>query len=486
MNKYGIPILNKLNGIYSFIYENNGKIFIVRDPFGVKHLYYTFIDKDIIVGSKIKTIFNFTNKRVINDDGLKELIGMGPSHSLGKTIYKDIYEVKPGNYIIYSKNEFEIIEYYKLPVYEYYDSYENTVLRVKNTLDKTIKSQMTNNNDICCLLSGGLDSSIISKVISDNQECLDTYSIIYTNSKFVSNEYEKSLDSEYTNIVSSYIYSHQNDIYINDEQIIDLLKDVVKLKDGPTMTDIDSSLLYLCQNISENHKICMSGECADEIFGGYPWFNTLKEYDTFPWMNIELKESLLNEKYRKRLNLSEYVKKEFNDAMQSAPVINEDDYHRKLTYINMKYFMLNLLDRSERISSGSGIEIRVPFCDKEVIELLYNVPYEYKRKDGINKKLLRDAYNSELPKEIISRKKSPYPKNNSSKYDEMVKDLVKEVLKDKESVLYKIFDINKINELIDMEEIEPWYGQLMRKTALLAYLYQIDYWFKEYNMRLEE
>ena len=148
--------------------------------------------------------------------------------------------------------------------------------------------------------------------------------------------------------------------------------------------------------------------------------------------------------------------------------------------------MLNLLDRKDRLSSGSSIEVRVPFCDKELVELLYNVPYSFKCKDGIEKKLLRDAYKDELPLEVINRKKSPYPKSNSSNYDKIVKSLVEKVLMDKESIIQKIFDINRIKELINMEEIEPWYGQLMRKTALLAYIYQIDYWFKEYKMRLEE
>lgn len=487
LNKYGESILEKLNGIFSFVYANKDEVLIVRDMFGIKPLYYTFINNDIMAASEIKALLEYIDSRVISEEGLKELIGMGPSHSLGKTIYKGIYELKPGNLIRFNKDRYEMKEYYKLPVFEYNYTYEETVLMVRSILNKAIKNQMIADVDLCCFLSGGLDSSIVSKVVSDNQECLDTYSINYLDSNFISNEFEKSLDSDFTNIVSSYIYSHQNDIYINDDELVEYLKETVKLKDGPNMTDIDSSLFHICRAISEKYKLAMSGECADELFAGYPWFKE-QEIKCFPWMNdINLRESILNEEYKKKLNIKDYVLNEYNNAINDAPVLYEKDNHRRLTYLNIKYFMLNLLDRKDRISSGTGLEVRVPFCDKELVELLYNVPYEYKCKDGIEKNLLRDAYRFELPSEIINRKKSPYPKSNSTKYDKKVKELVLEVLKDKESILYKIFDIKKIYELIERkEDISPWYGQLMRKTALLGYLYQIDYWFKEYKMRLEE
>ena len=484
--KYGESILNKINGIFSFVYTNKDDVLIVRDMFGIKPLYYTYINNDIFVASEIKAILSYTNNRVIDSDGLKELIGMGPSHSLGKTIYKGIYELKPGHLIKINKEKKEIKEYYKLPVYKYEESYEDTVLKVKTLIDKVIKRQMVADVDVCCFLSGGLDSSIVSKMVSDNQDCLDTYSIIYKDSSFKENEFEKSLDSEFTNIVSSYIYSHQNDVYITDDELINHLHKTVKIKDGPNMTDIDSSLYHICDVISDKHKLAMSGECADELFGGYPWYKN--DFNTFPWMkDLSLKDSLLNDKYRKKLKIKEYVKEEYDKAILEAPVLDNNDNHRILTYLNIKYFMLSLLDRKDRISSSVGLEVRVPFCDRELVEFLYNVPYEYKCKDGIEKKLLRDAYKNDLPLEIIERKKSPYPKSNSNKYDEMIKNLLIKVLEDKDSILYEIFDIDKLYELINSEEeISPWYGQLMRKTALLTYLYQIDYWFKEYEMRLEE
>ncbi len=150
--------------------------------------------------------------------------------------------------------------------------------------------------------------------------------------------------------------------------------------------------------------------------------------------------------------------------------------------------MTNLLDRKDRMTMGASLEVRVPFCDKDLVEFLYNVPYKYKYRNKTEKKLLRDAYDGVVIDDVVHRKKSPYPKSNSKKYHEMVKTLLSKCLEDKNSVLYKIFNVDKIKDIMESsDELDvPWYGQLMRKTSLLAYLYQIDYWYKKYNIRIED
>ena len=479
----------QLDQAFSLVFVVDDEVLLVRDIFGIKPLYYSFYDNDIIVSTEIKSILEYTNNRIIDDEGLSELIGMGPSHSLGKTIYKGIYELKPGNYLKFNKKGYEFKEYYKLPVYEHKLSYLNTCKLIRKIVDESVKDKIKGKK-VSSLLSGGLDSTVISSILADNCDCLDTYSINYLNQEFKETKYEKSLDSDYTDLVSAYISSHHNNIYIDEKKIVDYLNRTVKLKDGPNMTDIDSSLLYLLENVNLNHELTFSGECSDELFGGYPWFKE-SNFENFPWIrNLELKQNLLNSKYKERINLKEYVKKEYNKAINEAPISNINkiiDDERKLNYINIKYFMLNLIDRNNYISKGTNIEIMAPFCDKTLVELLYNVPLSYKSKDGINKKLLIDSYSDILPIEVINRKKSPFPKSNSIIYKKMIKELLVDTLKDKNSVLYKIFDIDKLNELIEDEsEIEPFYGQLMGKTSFFAYLYQIDYWFKEYKMRLED
>lgn len=491
--KYNESILKELNGIFSFVYTNMDEVIIARDMFGVKPLYYTMYRNDIIVSSEIKSILKYTNKRIVNKEGLCELLGMGPSHSQGKTLFKDIYELKPGHYLKFKRgSKPEDYTYYQLQPKEFNLTYSETKKRVRYLLDRAIKRQMISDVDLSCFLSGGLDSSIISTIIALNKDKLDTYSISYENSKFIENEFEHSKDSDYTHLVSEAINSNQNDVEISNKALIEGLRTAVLLRDGPGMTDIDSSMYYLASNISRQHKLSLSGECADEVFGGYPWFYEKTKLKSFPWIrNLDFKESILNDKYRNKLKLKDYVTNEYIKAIKEAPILEADNQttirQRQLSYINIKYFMTNLLDRKDRLTMGASLEVRVPFCDKELVDFLYNVPFKYKYRSKIEKKLLRDAYRNTVIDEVIDRKKSPYPKSNSAEYHNEVVKLLEYSLEDKNSILYEIFNIEKIKEIMYSDEALDfcWYGQLMRKTAFLAYLYQIDYWFKAYKIKLE-
>lgn len=494
MIKYKDQVLKDLNGIFAFVYTHNDDVYIVRDMFGVKPLYYTVFEKDIIVSSELKSILAYTDKRIVTKEGLCELLGMGPSHSQSKTVFKDIYEVRPGHFLKFSKNKnIEDYTYYQLEAKEFKLSYNETVEKVRKLLDDAIERQMISDVDLSTFLSGGLDSSIISTIVAKKKETLDTYSISYENSEFKENAFERSKDSDFTHLVSDSIGSNQHDIVIDNKSLVEGLRRAVEIRDIPGMTDIDSSMYFLACNISQKHKVGLSGECADEIFGGYPWFyEKNKKLTTFPWIrNLDYKEKLLNDKYRNILHLKEYVLSEFDKAIKETPILNTDSKttirQRQLSYINIKYFMTNLLDRKDRLTMAASLEVRVPFCDKNLVEFLYNVPFKYKYRSKVEKKLLRDAYKGTVIDEVINRKKSPYPKSNSTEYHQEVVRLLEEVLKDKNSILYEIFDINKIKEIMESnEELEvPWYGQLMRKTAFLAYLYQIDYWFKTYKIKLE-
>lgn len=494
MMKYKENILPDLNGIFAFVYTHLDEVWIVRDMFGVKPLYYTFYNEDIIVSSEIKSILEYTDKRIVDKEGLCELLGMGPSHSQAKTVFKNIYELRPGHYLKFKKGvPIEEHIYYQLEAKEFKLNYEETKKKVRFLLDRAIQRQMISDVDLSTFLSGGLDSSIISTIVARNKESLDTYSIAYENSEFKENAFERSRDSDFTHLVSDAIKSIQHDVVIDNKSLVEGLRQAVEIRDVPGMTDIDSSMFFLAKAIKQKHRLGLSGECADEVFGGYPWFYEKKrKLTTFPWIrNLDYKESLLNPKYRKLLNLKKYVMDEFDMAIKETPILKTDSKttirERQLSYINIKYFMTNLLDRKDRLTMAASIEVRVPFCDKDLVDFLYNVPFKYKYRSKVEKKLLRDAYRGTVIDEVIDRKKSPYPKSNSTEYHNEVVKLLNEVLEDKSSILYEIFDIKKIKEILNStEELEvPWYGQLMRKTAFLAYLYQIDYWFKTYKIKLE-
>lgn len=493
---FDTTILKELNGIFSFVYTKDDRVLIVRDMFGVKPLFYTMIGQDIMVSSEIKSLLSYRKQAVVDREGLCELLGMGPSHSEGKTIYKGIYEVKPGHYLTFDQeNGLKDHCYYQLTARPFHLSYDETVQEVRRLLDRSIKRQMISDVGVSCFLSGGLDSSIISTIVAKNKDHLDTYSIDYEDNRkdFVPNQFEVTSDRDFTKKVSEAIGSNQHDILIDNQTLVDGLKQAVLFKDAPGMTDIDSSMYYLAQQIAKTHKVSLSGECADEIFGGYPWFyKKEKRMTSFPWIrNLDDRENFLQPKWKEKLHLKEYVQQEYTKALNETPVLPTDTKttvrQRQLSYINMRYFMTNLLDRKDRMTMGASLEVRVPFCDKDLVDFLYNVPFQYKYRSKVEKKLLRDAYEGTVIKEVVDRKKSPYPKSNSKKYHQMVVGLLEEVLKNQDSILYRLFDITKIRHLMDTDQelSVPWYGQLMRKTAFLAYLYQIDYWYRTYHIEIE-
>lgn len=498
LDKEGMNSLSKLNGIYGFVFIDNDIVYAVRDPFGVKPVFYSIDNGDLIVSSEIKAILKLKGEAVVDSEGLKEILAMGPSHSIGKTIYKGIYELPPGCYLKYDKNNYEIIQYYTIPTYKNNLSYNEAVNKTNELLTNAIKNQMISDVDIACFLSGGLDSSIISTIVSKNKEKLDCYTIDYEDNKkdFIPNEFEKSRDYDYALKVSNSINANLHTALIDNETLINNLKRAVICKDGPGMTDIDSSMIYISEEISKKYKVALSGECADELFAGYSWFYSKeKEKKGFPWIrNLKDREVLLNPKWRKKLNLCEYALNEYENAIKEAPINELDNNfekkHRQMTYLNIRYFMANLLDRKDRMTMGAvpPIEARVPFCDKNLVEFLYNLPFKYKYRYKTEKKLLRDAYKGIVIDDVINRKKSPYPKSNSLVYEAKIKELLLKTLEDKNSILYELFDIEKIMKLLNSkEELKtPWYGQLMRKTSFFAYLYQIDYWYRKYNIRIEE
>ena len=494
---YKEKVLDILEGIYVFVIYDGNKLFIGRDRLGVKPLFYAKVNNNLIFASEIKAILKSDLiKPIINKKSLQELLGLGPSRIPGSGVFKDIYELRPAHYLIYKKNKIKIKRYWNVSNKAFNDTFEETKNKIRNLLDESIKKQMVSDVDIATLLSGGLDSSIITSIISrEMTNKLTSYSLDYEDNYkyFVKNEYQVSEDNYYINLMSDNFNIDHKPIIINQKDLANSLKEAVKARDLPGMADIDSSLYLFSKEISKKHKVILSGECADEIFGGYPWFykEELFNKKTFPWMNsLDNRNDLLNDKFKRKLKLDKFVFKEYKKNLKEVPKMSnkKEQKYRNLFYLNMTFFMTNLLDRKDRMTMYTSIEARVPFADHKLIEYLWNVPWEYKYYNNQEKGLLREAYKDLLPEEIIKRKKNPFPKTHNPIYTDLVCNLLNESLKDKDSILYKIFDINKIKELIKTKGDSfkvPWFGQLMTGPQLIAYLYQFNIWAKEYEVILD-
>lgn len=494
---YKEKIVEKLEGIFAFAIYDGKDLFLARDRLGVKPLFYTQIDGNFLFASEIKALLkNDLVQPIIDKESLQELLGLGPSKIPGSGIFKGIKELMAAHYLTYKAGIIDIKRYWNVKDKKFDDTFEVCSTKVRRMFMDSIKRQMVSDVGISTFLSGGLDSSIITAVVSNElkkqNQVLDTYSIDYEDNDkyFKANKFQVSKDKKFIDIMKNAFKTNHTYEVISQRKLAKTLKESVIARDYPGMADIDSSLFWFSKQIRKEHKVILSGECADEIFGGYPWFyrKEIRERENFPWIDsLDERISLIKKDLAQKLDLKNFVKEKCELTLSEINV-SDDENLKKLFYLNMTWFMPTLLDRKDRMTMRASLEARVPFADTKLIEYLWNVPWEYKYRNNQEKGLLRHAFKNILPKEIIDRKKNPYPKTHNPKYTKIMIKLLKKRLKNKKSVLYKIFDYDKLMNLIETggESFKtPWFGQLMTGPELLAYLYQFDIWAVKYKIILD-
>lgn len=503
--EYGTTIFNKFNGIFSFAIWNDSKkeLTLVRDHFGIKPLYYSIIDNTIIFSSEIKSILKYPGFQVaIDAEGISELFGIGPAHTPGTCVFKNIFEIKPAHFGIFNAYGFKSYRYWKMETKEHKDDFETTCTKIHNLLDDSIKRQLVSDVPLCAMLSGGLDSSIIVAYASNyfkknNLPPLKTLSIDYVDNdkNFVKSDFQPNSDNYYINIMQKTFNTNHTNIIIDTPELADALKDAMIARDFPGMADVDSSLLLFCKHIKNHATVALSGECSDEIFAGYPWFfreDALKS-GTFPWsIAINERQKLLNENLRSKINLKDYIYFRYNESISEIEFSYSDSEETKekriISYLTINWFMQTLLDRSDRMSMYNGLELRVPFCDYRLVEYMWNVPWEMKALNGREKGLLRYVVKDLLPEEIVNRKKSPYPKTHNPTYLKAVKQMLTQITNNPNAPINNLLDKKYILDILNTDGkafARPWFGQLMTGPQLMAYLCQVNMWLEIYNPKIE-
>ncbi len=502
---YGNDVVKHLNGIFAFAIWNSYKqeLFLARDHFGVKPLYYTIFDNTLIFSSEIKAIFEYPGiERKIDKQGISELFGIGPAHTPGTSVFKDIYEIKPAHYAIYNKSGLHIQRYWKLETKEHTDNFEQTCEKVNFLLDDAIKRQLVSDVPLCVMLSGGLDSSIIVAYASNyckrnGLPPLDTFSVDYVDNdkNFVKSDFQPNSDNYYIDIMRKKFKTNHHTVVIDTPELAEALEDAMIARDYPGMADVDSSFLLFCKNIKKEATVCLSGECSDEIFAGYPWFfreDALKS-NTFPWsIALSERQEILNPNISSKVDLKSYIDFRYNESLSEIDFLSTDSEEtyekRKITYLTMNWFMQTLLDRSDRTSMYSGLELRVPFCDYRLVEYLWNIPWEIKALNGREKGLLRYVVKDLLPSQIVDRKKSPYPKTHNPTYLRRVKEMLTDIMNKKDAPINNLLNRNYILDILQTDGkafSRPWFGQLMTGPQLMAYLCQVNMWLEKYQPKID-
>ncbi len=496
--QWGEKCLEEVNGIFAFgVWEHHSKrLFLARDRIGVKPLFYALYQGGILFASEIKTILSYPGMDAkLDAQGAAEILLLGPGRMPGSGVFRNVFELEPGCFGTFAEGKWKWKRYWYLKDRTHEESFEDTADHVRNLLTDAIKRQMVSDVPIGCFLSGGLDSSLIASVcageLKKRGQRLPTFSLDYENNQkfFVPGKFQPNTDSDFIPIMEDVLRADSHRTVLTPEDLVGALEDATIARDLPGMADVDFSLLAFCKDIRKTVKVALSGECADEIFGGYPWYRDpeVRARSGFPWaQNTVLRGKFLSPEIRAEIDPEAFVWQAYSDTIRQCDILPGtlpgERRMKEMINLNHRWFMQTLLDRKDRMSMYSGLEVRVPFCDWRIAEYMYAVPWSYKDHNGYEKGLLRYAMRGFLPEEILWRKKSPYPKTHDPRYEILVSQLLREMLDDPSATIFQIVEREALSALLTEETVWPWYGQLMKKPQTIAYMLQINFWLKHYKI----
>ncbi len=496
---YGCDFVKKLNGIFAFaLYDEHlDRLLLARDHLGVKPLFYQQTEDSFVFGSEPKALFAYGIRPQLNEESWCEILGLGPARTPGCGVFAGMKEVLPGHFITLSPTGLSDCCYWQLTAQPHTDTYEQTVEKVSYLVTDSVRRQMVSDVPICTFLSGGLDSSLVSAICSqklaETNRQLKTFSFDFAGNQenFKANAFQSSQDRPFVDIMVSHLGSDHTYLECDNKHQANGLFDAVTARDLPCMADVESSLLYFCSQVSKTHRVTLTGECADEIFGGYPWFHRddMMKRNHFPWSyDMEPRTLLLQEDFLREHHIEEYARNAYETSLKETPALEGETpgeaRRREIAWLSVRWFMATLLNRMDRTSMHCGLEARVPFADYRILQYVYNIPWDMKSREGQTKSLLIEVGKKFLPPEVLFRKKSPYPKTYDTGYEKLLAGRLRRVLNQRHSPLLRIVDKKKVLRFLDSPKDygKPWYGQLMAGPQMMAYLLQIDYWMERYRL----
>lgn len=498
--EWGEKCVLLLNGIFAFAIWDKAsqRLFIARDRMGVKPFFYYVKDNMFLFGSEIKALLAHPSvDAIIDTTSVAEIMLIGPGRTPGYGVFKDIKELEAGCCGNFTQAGLSVYKYWRVEDGEHTHSFKETVENVRYLVTDAIEKQLVSDVPVCTFLSGGLDSSIISALsreyLKNKGQLLHTFSVDYIDNDkyFKPSKFQPNSDDYYINCMSNFLGVEHHKIEIGTTELVDALFSAVEARDLPGMADVDASLLLFCKKVKEHATVALSGECADEIFGGYPWYRdeSIRNTEGFPWsQSTQYRSGFIKDDFDNQINPERFVSERYQSTINETSKIQGlstlESRMKEMTNLNLQWFMQTLLDRKDRMAMFNGLEVRVPFCDHRIVEYLYKVPWEMKNYEGREKGILRKAMEGILPKEVLWRKKSPYPKTHHPQYLKQISLILEEIISDSTAPLLNIAKKTELQKLLHTSREIPWYGQLMTTPQTIAYFIQINYWLEKYRIKL--
>jgi asparagine synthase (glutamine-hydrolysing) len=500
---FGPEAVERLDGIFAFaVWDGReGRVFLARDRLGVKPLFYATPRPGwLLFASEIKALLAHPAVPAeVDREGLAEVFGLGPARTPGHGVFRGVRELRAGWRAVFDRRGLRLAPYWRLRSRPHRHGAAETAARVRSLLEGAVERQLVSDVPVASLLSGGVDSSAVTAIAArrwseEGRGPLRTFSVDFVglDRDFEATPYYADTDAPWVARMAAWLGTDHRRVVLDTAEQVDALEAAVAARDLPGMADIDASLLLFCREIKRGATVALSGEGADEIFGGYPWchWEDAVAAETFPWSrSVADRARILAPDLRAALDLEGYVANRYAEALAEVPHLPgeapRDRRLREILYLNVTRFLGTLLDRKDRMSMASGLEVRVPFCDHHLVEYVWNIPWEMKNLHGQPKGILRRALAGLLPPDVLARRKTPYPKTASPGYLRAVQELLLAVLEAPDSPLAPLLDLARVRELARSGAPDVhWFGQTMSGPQFLAYLVQVDAWLRRYRIRL--
>jgi asparagine synthase (glutamine-hydrolysing) len=475
------------------------ELMLARDRMGIKPLYYAPLASGALFGSEPKAILAHPGfDAEIDAEGLAELFSQAGTYTPGHGVYRGLAQVKPGCSVHVTREGVRSATYWRLESHEHPDDLTITVGTVRDLLTDIVDHQTVADVPLCSLLSGGLDSSLISALAHraaarSGQGKLSTFSVDFAGSEadFRPDQLRPSHDEPFARAAAEHIGSRHVTVLLDAGDLIEAQWSPLAAHDLPTMGDMFTSMYLLFRGVREQSTVALSGESADEVFGGYGWYHVpaMLAADTFPWAAGGSWAPLLQPDVAAKVRLDEYAADSYSQAIAEVPRLpgeNPGDRRiREVLYLGLTRWLPMLLDRKDRLSMISGLEVRVPFCDHRLVQYVWNIPWAMKGTGGIEKGLLRAAGAGLLPDPLLYRRKSIYPGVANPAWEQTIDTQMRDLLARPDAPLFTLVSHGKLAAAYAADPALTGYMAVKpSSTASAAFLLDINEWLRRYRVRI--
>jgi len=491
--QWGADCVTRLNGMFAFgIWDGRRQeLLLARDRLGVKPLYYAPLPDGVLFGSEPKAILAHPDFRAeIDAEGLAELFSPMGTGTPGHGVYRGMAQVRPGTTVRVGRSGLRTSVYWTLEAREHTDDLAVTASTVRELLADIVHRQTVADVPQCSLLSGGLDSSVVSVLAADSlmgrdRAKLATFSVDFAGSAdaFTPDQFRPSHDEPFALAAAEHIGSRHSTVTLSAADLVEAQWAPLAAHDLPTMGDMWVSMYLLFREIRQQSTVALSGESADEVFGGYPWYHVpaLLAAPTFPWAAGGSWAPLLTPAVRSAIRLDEYAADRYAQAVAEVPLLAgespQDRRIREVLYLGLTRWLPLLLDRKDRLSMACGLEVRVPFTDHRLVEYVWNVPWAMKETGGIEKGLLRTAAARLLPADLLNRRKSSYPGAADQAYERAIDAQLRGLLKQPSAPLFDLIDRNQLADVYARDPRLPGFMAIApSSTTPVAFLLDLNRW----------